>query len=192
MKRIVFSSPTAQKVYDDYFKRVKRCIRILSESDQREMMMEINSHIYEATHSAIPVNEVRELVDALENLGAPEEVLLPLVASRKVKQASYSFNPKHIFQALYLNISHGLGFLIVALGYLFALCFGSLALFKMISPAHTGLFLKNGQFFFFGFSGTLPGGLTEVLGYWIIPIVLAVMAALYCLNTLLLRLLKRK
>ena len=192
MKRIIFTNPTAQKIYDDYFARVNRCISILTADDQRELLMELNSHVYEATHKGVPGNEVDVLVDVLEKLGAPEVVLQPAVAYKKIQQAGRSFNPKHVLQALYLNISNGVGFFIMAIIYLLILSFGSLAIIKVISPTHTGLFFKGGHWFAFGYISGTPDGLTELLGNWFIVTVLALMGLFYFLNTLLFRLLKKK
>ncbi len=192
MKRITFNNPTAQKIYDDYFKRVRRCVSILPESDQLEMIMELNSHIYEATQGAAPANEVEVLVNTIENLGMPEEVLAPAVADKKVKQATRSFNPKHIFQALYLNIFNGVGYVLFALVYLLIISFGFLILFKLIYPAHTGFFTGSGHVFFFGFMAEIPVGVKEQLGNWFFITDITLMAVLYFLNTLLFRLLKGK
>jgi uncharacterized membrane protein len=192
MKKLSFTTPTAQKIYNDYFNRVSRCTRTLPEDDQREIMMEVNSHIYEATLAATPQTEVDVLVDALESFGAPEVVLQPLVADKKVKQATRTFNPRHVIQALYLNISNGIGFVLFGIIYLLIVAFGALIIFKLIYPQHTGLFTKDDHFFAFGFSSELPGGTTELLGNLFIPVVAALMVVFYFLNTLLFRLLKRK
>jgi hypothetical protein len=70
--------------------------------------------------------------------------------------------------------------------------FGTLIVFKLIYPQHTGLFIREGHSFAFGFISELPGGLTELLGNWFIPVVAVLMVVFYFLNTLLFRLLKRK
>jgi uncharacterized membrane protein len=192
MKKLDFSNPTAQKIYDDYFNRVIRCTRTLPAVDQREIMMEINSHIYEATQTATPQTEVEVLVNALQNFGAPEEVLQPLVADKKVKQATRTFNPRHIIQALYLNISNGVGFVIVAILYLLITTLGISIIVKLFYPSHTGLFIGRGHLFGLGFMADLPPGAIELLGNWYIPVVGVMMVVFYFLNTLLFRLLKRK
>lgn len=192
MKRIIFNNPTAQRIYDDYISRVNRCVSILSADDQRELLMEFNSHIYEATHNAAPENEVDILMDTLDKLGAPEVVLQPTVAHKKVQQAVRSFNPKHVVEAIYLNIFNGVGYFIWGLIYLLVLAFGSLAIIKLIAPEHTGFFLKDGHYFVFGYTSDLPSGATEVLGNWFIITVIALMSIFYFLNTLLFRLLKGK
>jgi len=154
--------------------------------------MELNSHVYEATTAIQPDREVDVLVDILQKLGDPEDVLQPLVAYKKSQQAGYSFNPMHILQALYLNVSRGIGHLILALGYIVIISFGSLTVFKLISPSHTGLFFKNGHWFAFGYISRLPGGLTESLGDWFIVVVLIIAAIFYFLNTYLLRFMKKE
>ncbi|TWJ01434.1 putative membrane protein [Mucilaginibacter frigoritolerans] len=192
MKKLNFTTPTAQKIYDDYFNRVTRCTRTLPLNDQLEIMMEVNSHIYEATQNTTPQTEVEVLVNALQNFGAPEEVLQPLVADKKVKQATRTFNPRHIIQALYLNISNGIGFVLVAILYLSITAFGILIIAKLIYPNHTGLFIGNGHLFAFGFISDLPNNAAELLGNWFIPVVAILIVIFYFLNTLLFRLLKRK
>ncbi|MGF7042115.1 hypothetical protein [Mucilaginibacter lappiensis] len=191
MKRIIFTNPTAQKIYDDYFKRVNRSISILSTADQLEMQMELNSHVYEATHTALPENEIDVLMDALEKLGAPEVALQPIVAVKKVRQATQSFNPKHVLQALYLNIFNGIGYFILAFAYMLVLAFGSLIVFKLVSPTHTGLFVRGEHFVAFGFMVDLPEAATELLGDLFIPVVFLLMGVFYSLTTLIFRLLKR-
>jgi hypothetical protein len=190
MKRLIFKNPTAQKIYDDYFKRVSRCVSILSANDQLEMMMEINSHVYEATCTAAAAEEVEVLVNALERLGAPEEVLKPVIAHKKVRQATRSFNPGHIMQALYLNISNGIGYVVFGLLYLLIAAFGILIITKIIYPSHTGLFVREGHFSAYGFVTDIPNGAKEVLGNWFFITDLTLIAVLYILNTVLLRLLK--
>jgi hypothetical protein len=192
MKRILFNNPTAQRIYDDYIARVNRCVSILSKEDQQELLMEFNSHIYEATHNTPVENEVDALMDTLDKLGAPEVVLQPTVAHKKVRQATRSFNPKHVMEAIYLNIFNGAGYFIWGVIYLLVLAFGSLAVFKLIAPGHTGFFLKDGHYFVFGYTSHLPDGVTEVLGSWFILVVITLMIVFYFLNTLLFRLLKGK
>ncbi len=147
MKRITFTNTSAQKIYDDYLKRVERTISILAPADQLEIMMEINSHIYEATRGAQAQNEIELLIDALEKLGAPEEVLQPLVANKKVLQATRSFKPRHIIQALYLNVNNGIGFIVFSIIYLLIVVLGLLIPLKLIFPDRTGLFIRNDHFF---------------------------------------------
>ncbi|MEL6945663.1 MAG: hypothetical protein AAFO82_23655 [Bacteroidota bacterium] len=47
MQNINFESVSAQKIYDRYLKRVNRAATILNKEDRKDVMMEINSHIFE-------------------------------------------------------------------------------------------------------------------------------------------------
>jgi uncharacterized membrane protein len=191
MKRIIFKNNSAQKIYDDYLKRVSRCISILSQGDQLDVMMEVNSHIYEATQQASNENEIDALLDALDKLGPPEIVLEPIVADKKRYQAAHSFNPKHVAQALYLNMLRGFGFFIIGIIYLFTFASVSLIILKLIYPANTGLYIGAGHFFF-GYSSNPHNTASERLGNWFILSVTGLIFLFYFLNTLLLRLLKRE
>ena len=192
MKRINFTNATAQKIYDDYFTRVRRCIKILSADDQLEISMELNSHVYEAIQGGAVQDEIEVLVDTLEKLGPPEEVLRPLIAEKKVAQAGRSFNPKHIVQALFLNMNRGAAYILIALVYLLIISFGSLIVFKLIFPSNTGLFVKDEHFYAFGHTTIIPPGASELLGNSFIFIVILLMGLFYFINTLLFRLMKRK
>jgi uncharacterized membrane protein len=191
MKRLTFENNTAQKIYDDYFKRATKYVNVLSPDDRSDILMELNSHIYEATHQTSAKNEVDTLVDTLESLGDPSEILKPQVAFRKARQAGRSFNPKHIFQALYLNLYNGGAYLLIAALYLLTVSFALLVIIKMIAPEHTGLFLNNGHPFAYGYTSANTSGLSELLGYWFIPMNAAFATLLYLLTTLIFRLRKK-
>jgi uncharacterized membrane protein len=190
MNKINFISGSAQRIYDDYMRRVGKSIAILGEADKTELVMELNSHIYEAMLKGSSGNEVDCLLDVIAGLGVPEEFLKPLVAGKKLDQAVRSFNPKHVFQAISLNLRSGIIYTFFGLLYLFLVSFILLIAAKIIFPANTGLFFSGSSFRAFGFMMDTDG-LTEVLGYWLIP--LSIITALFCYTciTLLLRL-KRK
>lgn len=118
MKPIVFKQTASQKIYNDYINRIKRTISPLSKEDWEDILMEFNSHIFEGLKRSVEDSEVDNLLDVLEKLGAPEEVLKPLVAERKLNQATRTFNPLHVFKALVLNISNGIVYVFFALLYL--------------------------------------------------------------------------
>jgi uncharacterized membrane protein len=190
MNKIVFKTSPAQRIYNDYMARVTKSIAVLSKTDRDEMTMELNSHIHEAVSRADSENELDVLLDVTAGLGVPEEFLKPLVARKKLDQAVHSFNPKHVFQAITLNLKNGLIYTLFGLLYLFLITFACLIVAKIFFPVNTGLFISNGSFRGFGFiSGT--DGMTEVLGYWIIPVSAVAALVLYACITLLLRATRR-
>lgn len=100
MKRIEFTDERAMSIYTDYMVRVERMTKILPKEDQNEILMELNSHIYEAVlQDSSKDTELNKLVDVITRLGAPEKTLAQLVADKKMNQALHTFNPVHLIKA---------------------------------------------------------------------------------------------
>ena len=97
IENIKFSQEASKRVYNDYMKRVKRATNSLSKQNQDDIYMEINSHIFEAIQHENGAKEIDLLLDTIDKLGIPEEVLKPLVADKKLEQATKTFNPIHVF-----------------------------------------------------------------------------------------------
>jgi len=191
MKRLQFEEKSAQKISDSYVRRVKRMTKILSKEDQKEILMEINSHIHEGMMvNKNKMKEVQSILEITNRLGDPEVVLKPLVASKKLNQATSTFNPKHVFQALFLNIKNGFVYALFGVLYLSIFSSGLLLIMKLIRPESTGLFLKDGEFHALG-SVDSEAGLTEVLGGSFLPVVIVSAILLYLFLTLILRLLRK-
>ena len=191
MKNIELTSTTAQRIYKDYLKRVERCIAILSKEDKKEMLMEINSHIFEGMQRFPGNNETDNLLTVLEKLGAPEDFLKPVIADKKIAQAVRTFNPKDVLQALLLNFKNGIIFSVFAILYLLLFAFVFLIGAKLIFPTKTGLFFLDEKFQAFGFIQNIDG-MNDVLGFWFIPLVIFLAIIFYLLITLLLRFTKKK
>jgi len=191
MKELQFKDSESQKMYTDYMNRVKKAIKILSIEDQKELLMEMNSHIFEGMQRNSDSTEPEALNTIIKKLGDPGNVLKPEVAERKLKQATNSFNPKYVIQALFLNLKNGLIYGIFGLLYLFLACFGLLIFTKIIKPTKTGLFYIDEKFHSFGFIAD-TSGTKEVLGHWFIPLILATILLLYFLITLLFRLTRKQ
>lgn len=195
MKPISFSNKTAQKIYDDYLKRINRMVASLDDADRKEIVMELNSHIYEGLSHREQNDEVDNLVDIIEKLGAPEEILKPLVAQKKLEQATRTFNPLDIFKALFLNISNGVAYVFFAVLYLALFGFIFLIVEKIKNPDQVGLYFKKGDFYLLGTRNpdTLKvQGLNEVLGNWFIPVMVISILVLYIGITFMLRLKRKK
>jgi len=106
MKVLNFEQSASQKIYNDYINRIKRTTATLTKEDREDVLLEFNSHIYEGMKRDPGGNEVDRLLNLTENLGSPEEVLKPLIAEKKLQQATKTFNPIHVIKALVLNISN--------------------------------------------------------------------------------------
>jgi uncharacterized membrane protein len=188
IENIKFSQEASKRVYNDYMKRVKKATSLLSKQNQDDIYMEFNSHIFEAIQQKNGINEIDLLLDVLEKLGIPEEVLKPLVADKKLEQATKTFNPIHVFKALVLNFTNGITYIIFFFLYLLLFGFVFLIFAKIANPSEVGLFYKDSSFMVLGLSNnTNQVGIKEFLGNWFIPVMLVSTVAFYFLITLLLK-----
>lgn len=191
-KEIAFEDKNATRIYKDYLNRVRSAVKALGKENQQEVLLEINSHIYEgmADHSANK-EEVEKLLDVLEKLGQPDIFLKPLVAEKKLEEATRSFNPVKIAKALMLNIGNGISYVVFAVFYLFLFGFLFLVIAKIIDPENVGLFYRANDIFVLGHYRNSAGvsySEYEQLGNWFIPGMLLSAAVLYVALTLLLKL----
>ena len=192
---IKFEQKASQRIYSDYMKRIKKATASLSKISQDDIYMEFNSHIFEAIQHKSQANEIDSLLDIIEKLGAPEEVLKPLVADKKLEQATRTFNPVHVFKALILNFTNGISYVFFFVLYLFLFGFVFLIFAKIINPSLVGLHMKDDSFsvFVLGIMSQedkIKNHTHEVLGYWFIPAMLLAIVVFYFLITLLLKLKK--
>lgn len=188
MKNLEFSDKNADYLYNNYIGDVKRIISVLPKEEQEELLMEINSHIYESIQKNTSSSEVVSITETLKKLGNPHDSFSPIVADRKLSQATKTFNPLHIIDALSLNLSNGFIYALFSGLYILLFAFIFLIFAKLIYPSNTGLFIGENKIHF-GFISNISGeSTTEVLGYWFIPFILMVMTLTYIFITLLLKL----
>ncbi|HXB34783.1 MAG TPA: hypothetical protein VNV35_15220 [Puia sp.] len=202
MKAISFDNQSAQRVYNDYMQRCRRATSILSEKDREDVLLEINSHIYEFLTANNTKDQMETLLNVLDRLGAPEETLKDIVAAKKIGQATLTFNPKHLIQALVLNLTNGVIYFILFVLFLFEIAFPILIILKLIYPDHVGLFINSNGAFQYGYmSESGSGGIsigfhshakvTELLGSWFIPVSLLTAVLIYLGIIFLLKIVKK-
>lgn len=187
-----FEQKASQRIYSDYMKRIKKATASLSKNNQDDIYMEFNSHIFEAIQHNKEKNEIDALLDIIEKIGIPEEVLKPLVADKKLEQATKTFNPIHVFKALILNFTNGVSYIIFFVLYLFLFGFVFLIFAKIFNPTLVGLYMKKESLSFFvlgmiSLEDQIKYQATEVLGNWFIPVMLLSIVLFYLLITLLLK-----
>lgn len=176
MKPLQFSSNNTQRIYDDYMHRSKRMLKILSDKDKEDCLLEINSYIYEYMEEHKDADETESLLNITQRLGAPEETLKEVIAAKKTSQAIKTFNPKHLAQALVLNIRNGFIYVVLFLLFILILCFPVLIVAKIIYTEQVGLYVGPNTFLF----GIADDPNTrEILGNWFIPVAIAVTLVLY-------------
>ncbi|MEG0926964.1 hypothetical protein [Chryseobacterium sp.] len=190
-EKIQFKNAEAQNIYENYLKQIQSATKKLSREDHNDILMELNSHIYESMSkkSDESNSEVKDLIDTLDKIGIPNEVLKPLIADKKLNQATKTFNPIHIFQALVLNFSYGVIYFIFFILYLFLFSFVALVFGKLFFPNNVGFYYQKGEIFQYGgFIENEKLQNFEVLGNWFIPVTILLGIIFYFLITLLLKL----
>ncbi|WP_116108124.1 HAAS signaling domain-containing protein [Lewinella sp. IMCC34191] len=194
MRAIPFTKPATRKLYREYLKRTRRVIAPLPRTDRMDILMEINSHIFEGFTRESTTEETVRLREILQQLGAPEEVFKPLLAEKTLQKATRPFHPARAVKAIVLNVSNGFGYLLFAVLYLSVFGFAAAAYQKMIYPDQVGIFFKQGSFHLLGIvrpEARAALGLVEVVGPWFIPLMLIFMVAAYLIIALLHRLKSR-
>jgi len=176
MKALQFSSNNAQRVYDDYIHRSRKMLKILSNKDKEDCLLEINSYIYEYMEEHKGTDETEKLLNIIQRLGAPEETLKEVIAAKKTSQAIKTFNPKHLAQALLLNIRNGFIYILLFLLFIMLLGFPVLIVAKIMHPEQVGLYVGPGTF---AFGIADDPNTREVLGNWFIPVTIVLTAVLY-------------
>ena len=188
IENIKFNEVASQRIYNDYMKRVIKATNSLSTENQNDIYMEINSHIYESLQNNNNENEIELTLDIIERLGIPEEVLKPLVADKKLEQATKTFNPIHIFKALILNFTNGISYVIFFILYLLLFGFVFLIFAKIIFPSEVGMFTQNNKIIAMGYISIKDNqNVKEILGNWFIPFTFICIIVFYFLITLLLK-----
>lgn len=188
IQNIKFAQVATERVYKNYMSRVRKATEPLTAQNQDDIYMEINSHIFEGLNKRKAENEIDVLLDLLEKLGNPEEVLKPLVADKKLDQAMRTFNPVHIFKALILNFTNGVSYIIFFILYVMLFGFVFMIFAKIFNPSEIGMYYKNNSFLVLGMSNNSDRtAITEVLGNWFIPVMLLSIVLFYLLITLLLK-----
>jgi len=190
-KEIDFKENNSKRIYQDYVLRVKKATKILSKQNQQEILLEINSHIYESLNHTLENSkgEVERLLDSLEKLGLPEIFLKPLVAEKKMDEATRTFNPVMVAKAVALNIGNGISYVFFAIFYLLLFGFIFLIVSKIADPENVGFFYRSGKIFILGYyrDKEVNHNDYEQLGNWFIPLMLVLTLLFYILITVLLR-----
>jgi len=189
-----FNERTTQKIWDDYFKIIKKLLHRVPPKISDELILELKSHLYESFVEDNGESESNKLLNAIERLGDPEEFLKPIIADKLLIDASKSFNPRSIFFGIYYNLYGGIArfFLAIILwiGYLTAFFFSALAVLKLIFPLRTGLFYSDSGIYQLGFMEAGSG--KDVLGYYFVPISLLISVMLFWVLTKFLRTIIKK
>lgn len=181
-----FDDPATCQMWDSYFAELDQLIAPLGE-DGRELRDDLEQHLLEGLGLAAGrASTPAHLRDALAKLGRPMDILRPVLAESYLSQGAQNFNPitigKGLFHTLLAGGSRVLAGFAFAIGYLFIAVFVALALAKPFWDEHVGLFRYPDGRMAAGFVSHSAAG-EELLGWWSIPVALALAAFIYILLT---------
>lgn len=181
-----FDNPAMVKLWDAYFTEYDRLSAPLGD-EGRELRADLEGHVLESMGAQTANGDpVEQLKAALEKLGRPIDYLHPILGDRYIARATRTFSPVAVGKGLFHSILSGGGRLLaaslLALGYMFIAIFVIIALSKPFWPENVGLFRAP--------DGTIAAGIVartagyqEVLGWWSIPVALALAILIYVLLT---------
>jgi hypothetical protein len=164
----------SQRKVEDYLKSLHRRLRGLA--DARDFVEEIRSHITEKTAAGDTVDTV------LERLGNPGDLASQYVTEELLARAQVTRSPWLMLRSLFhwATLSFA-GFWILLLSLIGYGLGGSMALCSLLKPIHpatAGLWLLPGPAGDLSVSlrlgfGSAPLGGRELLGWWMVPLGLA-------------------
>ena len=172
------------KKYANYIKQIEN-LEKKHNCQHLHIAEEVESHFYEAMtggkYDSLPEDE--RIAKIIDNLGEPHESVQSILSGQEPKQAVSRFNFKNCMQKIVRGSRYALAFCL----YLVSLVFVSLAVIKLVKPDNTGLFIgKNGSWRL-GYFSNVDEAVSEILGYWIIPLAILLCILFYLLTTLLLK-----
>jgi hypothetical protein len=192
MKKSNFNQEEAYRIYHAYIEHAQKVIAGLPADDAEDIINEIDSHIFEAFNDTAYISSEKERIEmVVRNLGSPESYLKPIIAEKELHRAVDKYNAIGILKGIVSTILTGSQYALLSVMYIFILGAGVVIIAKILYPHKTGLFVNEGHFVGLGFLSQINSGAVELLGYWLIPIMIVAIIAFYFLITFLLKQLLR-
>jgi uncharacterized membrane protein len=180
-----FEEPVG-RIVDSYLRRLRNCLQGFPEADREELIREIYSHIYESYQGDSTENRTQRILDVLERLGEPRDVVAGRVSASMRRMGKKRGLPFYILAGALIGIFGlplglgglavliGLGIVFAALVFNYYVIAGVLVLSGWITFAVTivRLFAPD---FLVGIVGTLDQFFDPPLS-----VVLNLLAAVFC------------
>ncbi len=167
-------SDVLQKRIDSYLAELRRCLGELPPEEVHDILQEIRGHILERAEASGDLTEER-LVAILKALGRPEQIAPLYQVDSVVAKARVSLSPRLVMRGIqrWSSVS-AWGFVLFVLGVVgyatgFSLMLSAVA--KIFSPDKIGAWIHGGSF---SIGTTTDPAARDVLGWWLVPVGLAV------------------
>lgn len=159
---------------DAYLMRLRRSLGELPPEEVADILREIRGHILERAEAAGDMTDER-LVAILQALGRPEDIAPLYQAEALMARARSSYSPTLLLRGALrwamLSVKGFAIFMAGLLGYGIALGFLAGGFGKMIAPRVIGAWVSPGTF---SLGTNNNPAAHEVLGWWLVPVGLAV------------------
>jgi len=170
-RKIVFKNFEAQIVYNKYIKNTKGVIKKLPKAEQEDILMELNSHIFESIQNRESSDELQIINEIVDQLGEPKETWSEIGIEKK--STKNKNKPKNLNMNTLKSFAQNfkLGTLYTFSYTLMVFSIGLISL-KIYFGAKLGLYYKNGEYFVLGgidFGDGIYSPEYEMLGIWYIP-----------------------
>jgi uncharacterized membrane protein len=93
-------SPSIEKIVNDYLKRLKLHLKGFPEKDKEELVKEVYSHIYESFVSDPTEDEIDRILNVLNKLGEPTEVVSSRMSTAMVSMGKKRKLPLYILAGI--------------------------------------------------------------------------------------------
>lgn len=174
---------------DSYMSSLRSSLGPLTLNEREEILREIKAHIRDS------VEQSRSNVEAvLARLGPAEELAAQYRDCLLIRRASRSISPLLLLRATLRLATKGLSGIVVFFAAIFGYAIGGgfvlSAVAKCIFPGHTGVWVNGGELVMSGTTLTsyIPQPPAhEILGWWYVPLTLALGSFLLLLTTFIIR-----
>ena len=172
---------------DTYISDLRRHLAPISISEREEIVREIAAHVRDSVEQS-----GSSLAAVLQRLGPAETLAAQYRDGLLIRRASNSISPLLLLRASLRLATKGISGIVVffaaIFGYLIGGGFVLSAFAKCIFPAHTGVWINNGQLLFSGTQLEVPQPPAhEVAGWWYVPVALVLGSLLILLTSFVIR-----
>lgn len=166
-----FDDPVARQTWSDYFRAVDRHLRPVAAGRRAEIREELVAHVLDGLDAEPDGDVASGLKNVLTRLGPPATYLDRVVGESDLAEPrSTAWRIRHGASSL------GRTFLLGA-SYLFGFMALMLALAKPFYPDNVGVFRMSSGWWVAGFVDS--AGARDLLGFWVIPLMLAIVFLLW-------------
>ena len=171
-----FTQEKAQQIWKDYLQQVNDLCGLLDKRQKTDILMELKTHLLESYIQLDSGDEVSRITAAINKLGQPAEFIPLWVEERLLDGVQPGSSTRNLVHLLKINAVKGMGqflfSMMLGLGYLLSFYFLSMSILKFFFPVEIGLYLSPTGIPLLGY--VVAEDFTELLGYWLIPLGLAI------------------